>query len=113
MAGKNWTQNMRRGGLVQRPRILTNNPQRASNSFRQLKPVGFAERGIRRLMKRDPVNAQGTPASDHLLSTPGMAGQGGSSASVKGAAETRQNRPHNSGVRGIVDRGRNTSLKKR
>lgn len=112
-----WLNQTRRKGRTNRVRTLSNNPERGSNRWGGYKAVTRAQRGIRRLMKVDPNNAQGTPASQLKLTTPGMTDNGASKGvSVVGHTEDRA---VNSGTsqtgrpKKIRDRSRNTSLKKR
>jgi hypothetical protein len=120
--GAPWLRNTRRPGRTQGARILTNNPERGSNRFGGLRPVTFARRGIRTLVKRDPNNAQGTPAKDVLLNTPGMSGNGasrgvktmghtesrrtqqGTTQSGTGATKVIRDRSKRSNIRGLKKR---------
>lgn len=112
-----WLRDMRRPGRTQGVRILTNNPERGNNKFGGLRPVTRAQRGIRRLMKRDPNNAQGTPEKDILLNTKGTDRAGGSrGVTVMGHTESRRTQQGTSQqgpTKVIRDRSKNTKLDKR
>jgi hypothetical protein len=113
MAGKNWLGNIPRGGRRSGVKVVTNNPERGSNSFRGLKAVGFGARTIRRLVKTDPNNAQNQ--KDGLLQTPGMSGNGGTrGVSIKGKTESRRVTvgSANSGApRKLVDRSKASNIR--
>src|SRR6266516_2838743 len=90
MAGKNWLTQQMRPGRTRGVKTLSNNPERASNSWPGYKAVGYAQRKVRTLMKRDRQNAQGTPADQFRLQTDGMSDNGASKGvTVKGHTESR------------------------
>jgi hypothetical protein len=113
VAGRNWLTNIPRGGRQRGVRVVTNNPERGSNNFGGFKPVGYAKRTIRRLVKRDPNNAQGL--SDGLLQTPGMEGNGASrGVTVMGHTERRRvttGSANSGGPRRIVDRSKASNIR--
>lgn len=112
-----WLRDMRRPGRNRGVRILSNNAERGSTKWGGLRPVTRAQRGIRRLMKTDPNNAQGTPERDVLLNTRGTDRAGASrGVSVMGHTESRRVKEGTSqsgGPKVIQDRSRNTKLDKR
>lgn len=112
-----WLNQTRRPGRTIRVRTLSNNPERGNNKFGGLKGVSRTQRTIRRLMKRDPNTAQGIPQSELPLTTPGT-DRAGATKGVRVVGHTEK-RAVNSGTsqtgrpKKILDRSRNTSLKKR
>lgn len=107
-------------------RILSNNPERGSNNwrgfvsggaFRSMFPT-ISRRGVRRLMKVDPQNAQGTPDSQILVDENGVAGRTGATSGVRimGTQAQRIGTVGGTGggaVRRIRNRGKNTRLSRR
>lgn len=107
-------------------RILSNNSERGSNNWRGFTKVGafrsmfptLPRRSVRRLMKVDPTNAQGTPDSQLLVDENGIAGRTGATSGVRimGTQAQRQGAVGGTGggaVRRIRDRGKNTRLSRR
>lgn len=104
-----------------RVRRLTNSATRASESFTQPRrrafrtvPVSLPKLGIRRLMKRDPVDGLSQPSYDRVTDTKGVAGLSGASkgVSVSGHTESKQT-GFGSGQKVIRTDGVNRSLKSR
>lgn len=111
-----------------RVRTMTNNPERGSNSWPQLipgvqrvrPPLRSLRGSVRRLMKVDPSNAQGTPDSQLLARANGEAGRtGGRSMTIMGRSETKRvaespaGGTSRTGVRSIRNRGVNRGIIKR
>lgn len=107
-------------------RRLTNNPERNSNKWTPRIPRGafrsrfptLPRRGVRRLMKVDPQNAQGTPDSQLLVGEPGVTGKSGASKGVSVMGTQAQRIGAVGGTAGgavkrIHNKGVNRSLKKR
>lgn len=114
MPGKGWTSGMKLGGR-RRVRTLTNNPQRGSSNWGGFVSRGFGKLSVRRLMKVDPANAQGTPDSQLLVGTNGVDGRtGATGVQIVGGIATKTTKGSGGGDRkAIRDRGANKSLKKR
>lgn len=106
--------------MARRIRTLSNNPTRGSNNWTNLIPgqsrslTGLARRSVRRLMKVDPSNAQGTPDSQLLVGEAGIKGKQGASPVriISGHTESKTTR-FGGGKRVIGSDGVNRSLKKR
>lgn len=107
-------------------KILSNNPERGSNNWRGFTSPGafrsmfptITRRGIRRLMKVDPANAQGTPDSQILVDESGVAGRTGATSGVRVMGTQAQRIGTVGGTAGgavkrIRDRGKNTRLSRR
>lgn len=111
---KNLLNGQLRPGRNRGVKVLTNNSQRRGNTWGGYKGRGFAKLGIRRLMKVDPANAQGTPDSQLLVGRSGTAGRTGASkgVAVVGHTETRQP-TSNASRKKLLNRGTNRTLKKR
>jgi hypothetical protein len=109
---KGWLNSTVRSATRRRVRTLTNNPERGSSNFSGFVNMGYAKRGIRRLMKRDESVAQGTPDDQILVGTSGVAGRtGASSPRIISHTEDRT-RGFGTGQRVIKDRGQNKRLRR-
>lgn len=107
-------------------KILSNNAERGSNRWTKRRSRGafrsrfptLARRGVTRLMKFDPQNAQGTPDNQLLVGEPGVTGKSGASTGVKVMGTQAQRSGTVGGTAGgavkrIRGRGVNKTLKKR